>query len=683
MMTYGRTEMLKIQDNSNQIEVIYNDRPLMTFKKERSLVAGIGRDQYVMKHGAFKFKEKVNKIVYGFDSLSSLSAKKDGRLSGEPLYKLRFNSMNHRIDMIFSIKEENLFIKFNYTDKRINRIYLDILSTDDEYPYGCGEQFASLNLKNKKVKNWVSEHVALSSLLKKAAAYQFNRTVGLLPFEKYASYMVQPTFITSKKMFLHLNADSYSHFVFNNQSIEIEVREQLKSLVIGMADDYETLMMKLTHVVGRQPRLPEWVFDGMMLGIQDGTFICNEKMHLMKKAGAKINGIWAQDWEGQRITKFGKQLMWDWIYDKDLYDRLPQYIKKWEEEEVRFLGYINPFLAIEGDLYKEASNNGYLVLNSKGEDYLVTITTFPAAMIDLTNPAACEFMKNVIKEHMIGIGLKGWMADFAEYLPTDSHLYSGEDPRLVHNTWPVRWAKLNEEAINESDLREEIFFFVRAGYTGTGKHAKIMWNGDQHVDWTRDYGIGSIVNSGLSLGMTGIGNSHSDIGGYTTFGKMTRSKELLMRWTEMSSFSMIMRSHEGNQPEKNHQFDSDEETINHVARFTRIYHHLKPYHLALDTENANSGIPSQRPLFFYYDQEEFFHLDQVYLLGRDLLVYPVVTKGQNQMTILLPEDQWIHGFTGEVYQGGQVTINCPIGQPVVFYRMNSEFTTLFEGLKDI
>ena len=45
-------------------------------------------------------------------------------------------------------------------------------------------------------------------------------------------------------------------------------------------------------------------------------------------------------------------------------------------------------MAIEKDIYAYAAAHGYCVKNAEGEDYLVTITTFPAAMIDLTNPAA-------------------------------------------------------------------------------------------------------------------------------------------------------------------------------------------------------------------------------------------------------------------------------------------------------
>ena len=74
-----------------------------------------------------------------------------------------------------------------------------------------------------------------------------------------------------------------------------------------------------------------------------------------------------------------------------------------------------------------------------------------------------------------------------------------------------------------------------------------MWAGDQDVDFTTGDGLPSVVPAALSMGVCGIGMTHFDIGGYTTFGSMglTRSAELLIRSGEMAVFTPYMRSHEG------------------------------------------------------------------------------------------------------------------------------------------
>lgn len=303
---------------------------------------------------------------------------------------------------------------------------------------------------------------------------------------------------------------------------------------------------------------------------------------------------------------------------------------------------------------------------------MVTITTFPAAMIDFTNPKAYEWYKNLIKENMIGIGMSGWMADFGEYLPVDCVLYSGENPEIVHNQWPAIWAKLNREAIRECQMEEEIFFFTRAGHTGTIAHSDMMWTGDQHVDWSVDDGLPSVIPATLSLAMSGFGITHSDAGGYTTIMHMRRSKELLMRWEEMNAFSPLFRTHEGNQPANNVQFDNDEELLAHLAKCTAIHVSLKTYLKDCVAEAVQKGIPVMRPLFYYYDEEKLYQEKGEYLLGRDILVAPVLQEGVSERTCLLPAERWVHLFTGEEYSGGTMTVQAPIGQPPVFIRRDSE-----------
>ena len=68
---------------------------------------------------------------------------------------------------------------------------------------------------------------------------------------------------------------------------------------------------------------------------------------------------------------------------------------------------------------------------------------------------------------MIDLGFGGWMADFGEYLPADGvYFYSKQSAREVHNQWPLLWAKLNREAIEERNKTGEVVFWMRAGAAG-------------------------------------------------------------------------------------------------------------------------------------------------------------------------------------------------------------------------
>lgn len=403
----------------------------------------------------------------------------------------------------------------------------------------------------------------------------------------------------------------------------------------------------------------------------------------MREHGVKVSGIWAQDWEGRRITSFGKRLMWNWRWDSELYPALDKRIAQWKNEGVRFLGYINPYVAIEKELYAEAAEKGYLTKDYNGNDYQVEFGEFYAGVVDLTKPAAYDWYKDVIKKNLIEFGLDGWMADFGEYLPTDTVMDNGVDAEIMHNAWPALWAKCNYDALTETGKLGEILFFMRAGYTGSQKYSVMMWAGDQNVDWSLDDGLASVIPAALSLAMTGHGLHHSDIGGYTTLFDMKRSKELLMRWCEFCAFTPLMRTHEGNRPDDNWQFDGDIDTIRQFARMTHVFAALKPYIRQAVSLNSQSGLPVMRPLFLHYENDAHtYHLKYQYLFGRDLLVAPVYEEGRTDWTLYLPEDNWINLWTGEPHGGGgEVTLPAPIGRPPVFYRASSEWAELFASLR--
>ncbi|MCL2300064.1 MAG: alpha-glucosidase, partial [Firmicutes bacterium] len=387
-------------------------------------------------------------------------------------------------------------------------------------------------------------------------------------------------------------------------------------------------------------------------------------------AGMPVCGVWCQDWQGARLTAVGSQLMWNWAWDPGRYPGLDEAIPRWEARGVRFLGYINPFLAVEGALYAYAGPRGYCVKDRGGKDYLVKSTTFSSAMVDFTNPEAYEWLKGVIKRNMIGLGLAGWMADFGEYLPTDCVLYEG-DPARLHNRWPAIWARLNREAIEECGKLGEVFFFTRAGYTGSVKYSTLMWNGDQYTDWSRRGGMAEALPAALSLGVSGCGLSHSDAGGFSTFLHVRRSPELMARWAEFCAFTPLMRSHEGIRPGNNAQFDANEELLARYAKMARVHRGLKFYLRAAERENTERGVPVIRPLFFYYDGARDRTECYEYLLGRDILVAPVLLPGAAQWEVYLPEEEWVHLWSGKEYAGGVHKVPAPVGEPPVFVRKAS------------
>lgn len=629
---------------------------------------GSGSDDFSMSHGSFKYKRK-------------LSRKRELKRESEGLYSdpgtgRRYHlksEENEGILHLTLLPEKESESLDPAEPKSALRFYVMLPALEGEHIYGCGETYVKLDLKGELVRIFVAEHQNAGRIGKKLIR---EKLTGVHPtlvskFKTYESYYAQPTFISSDRYFVHVNAKRYSEFDFRKGDSTMLCLEEYPDLYIGEGTSFERISGMISDLLGHQDLLPDWIYDGAILAVQEGTDKINEKIERARAAGVKVCGIWSQDWSGCRRTGFGYQVMWNWHVDDELYPRLKENIEKWAKDGIRFLGYINPFLAIEKDVYEEAAKKGYCVKDKEGKDYLVTITTFPAAMIDFTNPCAYEWYKNLIKRNMIGLGMSGWMADFGEYLPLDAVLFDGSDPMDMHNRWPAIWAKMNREAIEECGVEEEVFFFTRAGHTETIQNSTMMWTGDQHVDWSMDDGLPSVIPAILSLAMSGYGISHSDAGGYTTVMHMKRSKELLERWEEMNAFSPLFRTHEGNQPVNNVQFDDDAELLEELALTSGWHAALKPYLKELVEENMDKGIPVMRPIFYHYDEEEAYREKTEYLLGRDLLVAPIYVKGASSRDVYLPEDSWLDLWTGESVSAGHITAEAPIGKIPVYVRDNA------------
>ncbi|MGH3148528.1 MAG: TIM-barrel domain-containing protein, partial [Rubrobacter sp.] len=296
-------------------------------------------------------------------------------------------------------------------------------------------------------------------------------------------------------------------------------------------------------------------------------------------------------------------------------------------------------------------------------------------------PGARTWIKEVIKDNVLGGGASGWMADFGEGLPYDAVLYSGADPKLYHNRYAEEWAEVNREAIREVGREEDVVFFNRSGYTRSPEHSTLFWLGDQLVSWDEHDGIKSAVTGLLSSGLSGYSLQHSDVGGYTAIDnpliRYHRSKELLMRWTELGAFTTVFRTHEGNRPEDNHQIYSDRETLRHFSRFAGVYAAWEPYRRALVREAAETGLPVVRHPFVHYPEDPEVHgLEYQFMVGSELMVAPVLDPGERSVEVYLPAGRWVHLWSGKVYGSPEasvrVTVEAPIGEPAVFHVKGSD-----------
>lgn len=633
-----------------------------------ALFCGRGSETIRMYRGNFEIRDRINERL----ALRLTSAEGD---------KLRFSHPDLAGEVCLRAEERDglLFLALRSADLTVNRLWIRLSAEEGEHLTGGGEQFSALDLRGRLWPIWTREQGVgrnkLTEITRLADA--LDGSGG----DYHTTFFPQPTLVSSRLFFAHLENYEYAELDLREKDFhEIGLWSGEAKLVFGAADSYEALLEKLTGFLGRQPMLPDWAMKGLWLGVQGGTRRALELEKRCRDGGVNLSAVWIQDWEGRRVTSFGKRLQWDWRWNREMYPELDRVIA--EDRGTAWMGYINPYLVEGGVLFAEAREKGYFVRRADGSEYLFDFGEYDCGVVDLTMPEAFDWYKNVIKSNLIGLGFRGWMADFGEYLPVDAVCHGGSGKQL-HNAWPMLWAKCNREAVEEAGMLGDCVFFMRAGAAGSQKYSTLTWAGDQCVDWSEDDGLPSVITAALSLGMSGFGLHTSDIGGYTTLFHLKRDEELLLRWLEFACFTPVMRTHEGNRPDSNVQLYDSEKLIAAAARLTRIHDALLPYLRHCVEENTRRGLPVMRPLFLAAPDEPraYDHRLYSYLLGEDVLVAPVVKPGEESRTVWLPEGNWIHLWSGKPYSGGETTVPAPIGQPPVFWRAESCWNQFFESAK--
>jgi alpha-glucosidase len=577
-------------------------------------------------------------------------------------------------------------LRLESRDPSLNRFWLRVPAQSGEHVWGGGEQMSYVDLAGRRFPLWTSEP-GVGRDKGSWLTFEADRT-GMAGGDYWNTNYPQPTFLSSRRYALHVESSAYAVFDFRDPAFhEIEVWEVPGEIALWQADTFAGLVTQLSDRFGRQPKLPAWAIEGAILGLKDGANSF-ARMERIIDSGAVVTGLWCEDWVGLRETSFGKRLFWDWRASEARYPGLEWKIASLAERGIRFLGYVNPYLCDDGALYQEAAARGFLARRRDADEiYLVDFGEFDCGIVDFTLPAAADwFAERVIGQNMIDFGLAGWMADFGEYLPTDVRLANGVDGMLMHNAWPTIWAEINARAIAARGKTGDVTFFMRAGGTGVGRHCPLLWAGDQSVDFSRHDGIGTVIRGALSSGLVGNAYHHSDLGGYTSLFGNVRSAELLMRWSELSAFSPVMRSHEGNRPTENLQLDGDAEVLAHFARMTRIHAALAPYVAALCEEAEATGLPLMRPLFLHFEADaDAYPVETQYLYGADMLVAPVIEADRREWPVYLPAGaDWRHVWTGERHAGGaEVMVSAPLGQPPVFFREGSAWASLGETLRGL
>ena len=216
---------------------------------------------------------------------------------------------------------------------------------------------------------------------------------------------------------------------------------------------------------------------------------------------------------------------------------------------------------------------------------------------------------------------------------------------------------MSREAIEEAGRGEDITFFDRSGFTRSPGIATLFWLGDQMQTWDEYDGIKTAVVGLLSGGVSGFSllpQRHRRLRGGE--GERRRAADPGDRADAGAPHALdgAQRLHRG-LPHPRGPRSGGGGAVRHRRGDARAHAALRPglqrargYRKGLVAEAAATGAPVVRHLFLHYpDDPNVKGLRYQFLLGPDLMVAPVLTRGAAEVEVYFPEGEaWTDLWTG-------------------------------------
>ncbi len=566
------------------------------------------------------------------------------------------------------------------TDPARNRAAFSLVAAPGEHFLGLGGQSFDVDHRGQRIPLWVEEDG-----IGKRCDDEYDDT-WFVTGRRHSTHTPMPLILSSRGYALLL--DTFQRSIFDvaaadPDAVRVEAWEGTLRLRLFDGPRPAQAIERLTGHLGR-PRLPPAFAFAPWLDAMFGSENVRRIAHKLRQRDIPCAAIWTEDWRGGTRSGDNYTLDEDWEIDRALYPDFEALAAELHGLGFAFLTYHNTFLDSETDTYRQALAANAPIRDSAGQPYLFTSAKFtPTSMVDLTRPAAWQWTKDKYREG-ITAGVDGWMADFAEWLPVDAALASGEDPAAAHNRYPVDFQRLNREVLDGAGDGVERLFFVRSAYLGSQPLVSVVWAGDQLTDWSAGDGLPSVIPMGIGLGIAGFPYFGHDIGGYTGSIAPPTTRELWFRWVELGAFSPVMRTHHGRAAFANWNWESDEASTEHFRRYAILHARLFPYLYAMARESAERGLPMLRPLALAYpDLEPGWTATDQFMLGDRLIVAPVVEPGATRRAVSLPAGTFYPLLAGEavtLQQPGTIERSTPLEEILVLVPAGTLLPLLPEGV---
>ncbi len=551
--------------------------------------------------------------------------------------------------------------------------------TKGEFFYGLGDKTGAPNLRGQKYENWTTDSFAYG-----AGTDPIYRSIpfyyGLKNGQAYGLFLDN-----SNRSFFDFDSKKKGELTIETDGGVMQYYFFFGPSLLDVSEKYMTL-------TGAAPLPPMW-----SLGFHQcrWSYFPEQRARTVaaefRKRKIPCDAIYLD------IDYMDKYKCFTWnerAFPK--FERLPKDLAK---AGFKLIVMIDPGLKADTDypIFEEALRNDYLCKRSDGTLYKGPVWPGLCGFPDFTHPEVRNWWGQQYHHFYKTLGIGGFWNDMNEpavfyinnkTMPNDVlHDHDGfpTNHKNAHNIYGMQMARASYEGLLDLDKNRRPFLLGRATFSG-GQRYSAIWTGDNVANWAHL----KLANRQVQrLNISGFVFSGSDIGGFVD----VPSGELFVRWLQLGAFHPFYRVHSmGNNIEGDAAADlekvlkmdalerKDQEPWSYGEPYTQLAkeaielrYRLLPYLYTAFWKHQHTGSPIVLPMSFY-DQTDpncLKNNDQ-FIYGNDLLIAPVLRKGQKTMSVYLPKGTWFDFYTGKKYEGKQsVRIKTSLDTIPIFAKAGS------------
>ncbi len=444
------------------------------------------------------------------------------------------------------------------------------------------------------------------------------------------------------------------------------------------------VLERYTEATGRPTRMPDWALGLWQCRLRYASQ--SEVLAVADEFQRRGLPLGALVIDGGHWTRMG-----EWQFDPADWPDPTGMVGRLKDMGVEPVVSVWPTVNQDAQTRPEMAKRGLLVACRHGPD-------LPERMLDVdkpswqrlyvydaTHPDARSFLWDRIREGYLAHGIEAfWLdADEPEVNPLEPvNLEFHQGPGVAwHNLYPLAHSRAFFDGLLAAGV-ERPLTLNRSAWAGSQRYGAAVWSGDIECSFES---LRRQLVAGLNMGLSGIPWWTTDIGGFKGGDPEDESfRELLVRWFQLATFSPILRMHgfrvdpgrvravnevsgAAGLPDMgdlsfrslnggpNEPWSFGEAAGQILADHIHLRERLRPYLAELMDEANRSGAPPMRPVFWEFPKDEhLWDIDDQFMLGPSLLIAPILSSGERERRVWLPESaEWVCAWTGRSAAGHQ------------------------------